>query len=252
MESATKYFLVKASEYRPKKNSIPPTSAAEHRKLGIKNSFDRVQKTLSGDRRGDIYQATAEFRAKARAPLFQRQQPRVRRRQINPPRRVLQQIPHQPQPQQGDFGFDIRDLPPPQDVEHTTDQDSDSDTNTTPHDQPGAQFFTPNTPPVTPATPAVPTTERHQALSDDNEMTPTQLTWNQERQRDTDVYSRLYNDRTRLTPTPKKRSRYRTKLTLPQRTAIARRAKTKRGGFTGAGYSTQRNAGDITSWEPRR
>ena len=183
----------------------------------------------------------AVFRAKARAPLFQRQQPRVGRRQINPPRRVLPQIPQQPQPQQGNFGFDIRD------VEHTTDQDSDNDTNTTPHDQPGAQFFTPNTPPFTPATPAVPATERHQTLSDDNEMTPTQLTWNQERQRDTDVYSRLYNDRTRLTPTPKKRSRHRTKPTLPPRTLIARRAKANRGG-----YSTQRNAGNITSWEPRR
>ena len=253
MESATKYFLVKASEYRPKKNNIPPTSAAEHRKLGIKNSFDRVQKTLSGDRRGDIYQATAEFRAKARAPLFQRQQPRVeRRRPINPPRRVLPQIPHQLQPHQGDFEFDIRDLPLPQDVEHTIDQDSDSDTNPLLQDQPGAQFFTPNTPPVTPATPVAPASERRHAFGDSNEATPTRVTWNQERQRDTNVYNRLYNDRSRSTPTPQKRSHFRTKPTLPPRTVIARRAKNKRGGLSGAGYSTQRNAENITSWEARR
>ena len=182
--------------------------------------------------------------------MFQRQHPRVGRRPVNPPRRVLPQIPQQPQ--QGNFGFDIRDLPPPQDVEHTTSQDSDSDANTPPYDQPGAQFFTPHTPPVTLATPAVSATERRQAFSDDNEMTPTQVTWNQERQRDTNVYSRLYNDRTRSTPPPQKRGRFRTKAAPPPRTVITRRTKTKRGGLSGAGYSTQRNAENITSWEPRR
>ena len=108
-----------------------------------------------------------------------------------------------------------------------------------------------NMPPFTPATPVAPASERRQAFSDDNETTPTQVTWNQERQRDTNVYSRLYNHRTRSTPPPQK-SRFRTKATLPPRTVIARRAKTKRGGLSGAGYSTQRNAENITSWEPRR
>ena len=255
MESATKYFLVKASEYRQKRNHTPPTSAAEHRKLGIKNSFDRVQKTLSGERGGDIYQATAEFRAKARAPLFQKQQPRVVRRPINPPRRVLPPIP--PQPQQEDFDFDIQDLPPPQAAEHIIRQDSDDD-NTSPFIQHRPQFFTPNTPPITPATPRVHVTQRRQSFdNDDNERSPTELTWNQDRQEETNVYDRLYNDRTRSTPPPRLRGRTRTRAVPPPppRTPNTRRTRPKRGGVsnkTGAGYFTKRNAKGITNWEPRR
>ena len=174
MERATKYYLVKESDYKRGRPLPPPTSNAQYRKQAIRQSFGRLVDSFQNPSESDIYETAAGFREKARPPSS-RLIPRAPRRRrpdlIDLHARPLRQ-PQVPQAQERDATL-IDITPPTSPVGSRRTQ--------------RLEFQTPD----------------RGVLGEEPYFLDTES--EDDRRQTRNVYNRLYDDRLRHTPSPRER-----------------------------------------------